>query len=63
MPYIYIGQEAVYHGRPLFRLLCNLKNFGKGRVVYRQSEYEKHPDKGRKGADKGGQAESIELSW
>ena len=38
MPYIYVGLEPIHHGRKLLKLLCNLKNFGQGRIVYRCDE-------------------------
>ena len=44
MPYIYIGQEAIYHGRPLMKILCNLRNFGVGRIVYRNNDFVDYPD-------------------
>lgn len=44
MPYIYIGEKAIFHGRPLFKILSNLKNFGVGRIVYKNDDYVKHPD-------------------
>ena len=43
MPYIYIGEKAIYHGRPLFKILGNLKNMGQGRIVYKNDDYIKHP--------------------
>ena len=33
----YFGQPARYHGKPLFHILCNLSQFGKGRIVTRSS--------------------------
>jgi len=33
--YKYFGKPAIYHGKPLFHILCNLKDFGKGRIVTR----------------------------
>jgi len=33
--YKYFGNPAIYHGKPLFHILCNLKDFGKGRIVTR----------------------------
>lgn len=45
MPYVYIGRPATYHGRPLFKLLANLKDFGRGRIVYRTSDYLRYPGK------------------
>jgi len=34
MPLVKVGLDAVHHGKKLFPLLCNLKNFGKGRIIY-----------------------------
>ena len=34
MPLTQVGLDAVHHGKKLFPLLCNLKNFGKGRIIY-----------------------------
>jgi len=34
MPITQVGLDAVHHGKKLFPLLCHLKNFGKGRIVY-----------------------------
>jgi len=33
--YKYFGQPAKYHGKPLFHILANLKDFGKGRIISR----------------------------
>ena len=38
MPYVYVGHPSLYHGKKLFNILCNLKKFGQGRVVYRTTE-------------------------
>jgi len=35
--YKYFGQPAKYHGKPLFHILSNLKNFGVGRIITRPS--------------------------
>lgn len=43
MPYVYIGHPSIYHGRKLFQILCQLKNYGQGRIVYRSTEQE-HPE-------------------
>ena len=43
MPYIYVGNPSIYQGRRLFQILCQLKNFGQGRIVYR-SEEQNHPE-------------------
>jgi len=40
--YKYFGQPAKYHGKPLFHILANLKNFGKGRIVTR-SQFDSDP--------------------
>jgi hypothetical protein len=42
--YKYFGYPARFHGKPLFHLLCNLKEFGRGRVVTRTSH---QPEPGR----------------
>jgi len=31
----YFGYPARFHGKPLFHILCNLKGFGKGRIITR----------------------------
>ncbi|KAK7473384.1 hypothetical protein BaRGS_00035357 [Batillaria attramentaria] len=33
----FVGREAIFRGKSLFELCCNLKNFGEGRVVYRHN--------------------------
>ena len=43
MPYIYIGHPSVYHGKRLFKILCQLKKFGQNRIVYRSTE-QIHPE-------------------
>merc|ERR1712107_510723 len=35
--YKYFGNPAKYHGKPLFHILSNLKNFGVGRIITRSS--------------------------
>jgi len=35
--YKYFGYPARFHGKPLFHILCHLKEFGKGRVLVRSS--------------------------
>ena len=35
--YKYFGHPAKYHGKPLFHILSNLKNFGVGRIITRSS--------------------------
>ena len=34
MPYTKVGLDAIHHGKRLFDLLCNLKNFGRERIIY-----------------------------
>ncbi len=43
MPYLYFGKTSLYKGRPLFKLLCRLKDFGRGRIVYRTIDQYDHP--------------------
>lgn len=43
MPYVYVGHPSVYHGKKLFKILCQLKNFGQGRIIYRSTE-QVHPE-------------------
>ena len=38
MPYVYVGHPSIYHGKKLFKILCQLKNYGQGRIVYRSTE-------------------------
>jgi len=33
--YKYFGAPARYHGKSLFHIICNLKDFGKGRIITR----------------------------
>ncbi|CAB4056948.1 unnamed protein product [Lepeophtheirus salmonis] len=35
------GLPSLYGGKPLFRILNNLKNFGIGRIVYKTTDYER----------------------
>lgn len=35
--YKYFGSPAIYHGKSLFHILCNLKEFGAGRIVTRST--------------------------
>ena len=35
--YKYFGHPAKFHGKPLFHILSNLKNFGVGRIITRSS--------------------------
>lgn len=44
MPIRYIGRETSYKGKFLFHILCNLKNFGIGRMVVRKSFLERWPE-------------------
>ena len=34
MPITQVGLDAIHHGKKLFPLLCQLKSFGKGRIIY-----------------------------
>jgi hypothetical protein len=43
MPYVYIGEPSVYYGKRLFKLLCQVKHYGQGRIVYRSTE-QNHPE-------------------
>ena len=43
MPYLYFGKTSLYKGRPLFKLLCKLKDHGRGRIVYRTIDHYDHP--------------------
>jgi hypothetical protein len=45
MPYVRIGEPTIYKGKALFKILCNLKDCGRGRIVYRTSDYHYHPEK------------------
>jgi len=38
MPYVHVGHPSIYHGKKLFKILCQLKNYGQGRIVYRSTE-------------------------
>ena len=40
--YKYFGSPAIYHGKSLFHILCNLKHFGVGRIITRAA-YDKDP--------------------
>jgi hypothetical protein len=35
--YKYFGAPARYHGKSLFHIICNLKDFGRGRIITRTS--------------------------
>lgn len=39
-----IGRRTTFRGKSLFEILCNLKNFGKGRVVVRSLFEDRFPD-------------------
>ena len=43
MPYVYIGHPSIYHGKRLFKILCQLKKMGQNRIVYRTTE-QNHPE-------------------
>lgn len=44
MPIIkYFGAPAKYHGLPLFHILSNLKNFGRGRIITRANFKDEKP--------------------
>jgi len=45
--YKYFGKPALYHGKPLFHILSNLKNFGVGRIISRSS-FEAEPSHNEK---------------
>jgi len=45
--YKYFGQPAKYHGKPLFHILANLKDFGRGRIVTR-SVFDADPEQSHK---------------
>ncbi|XP_064619456.1 small ribosomal subunit protein mS34-like [Lineus longissimus] len=41
----YIGRSAgIYYGKTLYEILCQLKNFGVGRMVIRESFYNRYPE-------------------
>jgi hypothetical protein len=44
MPIKYIGRTTYYQGKRLFDILCRLKNFGIGRMVYRNRYIEQYPE-------------------
>ncbi|XP_023330325.1 uncharacterized protein LOC111702785 [Eurytemora carolleeae] len=41
--YKYFGAAAKYHGKPLFHILSNLKEFGKGRIISRAGFKDEKP--------------------
>lgn len=43
MPYLYFGKTSLYKGRPLFKLLCKLRDHGRGRIVYRTIDHYDRP--------------------
>ncbi len=43
MPYQHFGKTSLYQGKPLFKILCRLKECGKGRIVYRTIDHYDHP--------------------
>ncbi|ELT91549.1 hypothetical protein CAPTEDRAFT_223404 [Capitella teleta] len=43
-PVMYIGRETSFKGKRLFDILCRLKNFGVGRIVYRNTFHERYPE-------------------
>ena len=43
MPYVKVGLDAIHHGKRLFDILCNLKNFGEKRIIYSTLE-QKYPE-------------------
>ncbi len=45
MPYVRIGEPTIYKGKALFKILAHLKDFGRGRIIYRTSEYHHYPGK------------------
>lgn len=42
-PVRYVGRTTNFHGKRLYDILCRLKNFGVGRMVYRYSFNERYP--------------------
>ena len=45
MPIVRIGEPTIYRGKALFKILANLRDFGRGRIIYRTSDYHHYPDK------------------
>eukprot|EP00088_Acartia_fossae_P011130 TRINITY_DN15596_c0_g1_i1.p1 TRINITY_DN15596_c0_g1~~TRINITY_DN15596_c0_g1_i1.p1 ORF type:complete len:225 (+),score=51.59 TRINITY_DN15596_c0_g1_i1:137-811(+) len=41
--YKYFGNPAKFHGKPLFHILSNLKNFGRGRIITRAGFKDEQP--------------------
>lgn len=44
MPYKYIGRSIDHKGKTLWEIVGNLKNFGVGRMIVKNS-YERYPEK------------------
>ena len=44
MPVVRIGEPTIYKGKALFKILANLRDFGRGRIVYRTSDYHHYPE-------------------
>lgn len=44
MPFLYFGKTSLYKGKPLFKILGHLKDFGRGRIVYRTIDYYDYPN-------------------
>ncbi|XP_015792921.1 uncharacterized protein LOC107369474 [Tetranychus urticae] len=42
---VYIGKPSRYHGKQIFEILTNLKNFGIGRILERRLPNAKYPEK------------------
>ena len=40
----YVGRTTWLHGKRLFDILSRLKDFGKGRIVYRNVFHERYPE-------------------
>ena len=45
MPVVRIGEPTIFKGKALFKILANLRDFGRGRIIYRTSDYHHYPDK------------------
>ena len=45
MPIKYIGRTTYYSGKRLYDILCRFKNYGVGRMVYRNVFNERYPEK------------------
>ena len=44
MPVKYIGRVTEFKGKTLLDILCRLKKFGVGRMVYRNKFHERYPE-------------------